>query len=262
MVIAIVNQKGGVGKTTTAMNVASYLAHDGRSVLLIDLDPQANATSGLGFNPSSLEKGTYDVLIGSVDPGSAVARSNEHPLPLMGASVSLAGAAIELVDVDNREYQLERAIAPLRLNYDYIFIDCPPSLDLLTINGLVASDFVLIPVQAEYFALEGIGQLMETITLVKERLKPSIEILGAVITMYDKRARLSDNVLQELYRHFPQNIFRTVIPRSIRLAEAPSHGKSIARYDASSRGGKAYERLTREIISVLSPLNANSSHDL
>ncbi len=251
VIIAIVNQKGGVGKTTTAMNIAAYLTQAQKRCLLIDLDPQANATSGMGFNPTEIEHGTYEVLAGTVEPQKAIRVIDPYGIHILPATIALAGAAVELVNIDEREFQLSKAIRPLADVYDYIFIDCPPSLGLLTINGLVASDQVLIPVQAEYFALEGIGQLMETINLVQQHLKPTLSILGAVITMYDKRYKLSASVLQELYRHFPQKIFRTVIPRSVRLAEAPSHGKSILHYDPESRGGKAYERFARELLTSL-----------
>ncbi len=248
-VIAVVNQKGGVGKTTTTMNLVAYLAESGKRCLLIDLDPQANATSGVGFNPSEIEQGIYEVIAGSIPPHHAVITNHPHGFHILPATMSLAGANVELVSVEDREFQLSQRITPLRESYDFIFIDCPPSLGLLTINALVAADSVLIPVQAEYFALEGIGQLMNTIQLVKDNLKQELEILGAVITMYDKRYRLSESVLLELYRYFPKKIFRTVIPRNIRLAEAPSHGKTILGYDPSSRGGKAYERLAREFLS-------------
>jgi chromosome partitioning protein len=265
-VIAVVNQKGGVGKTTTSMNLAACVSRHGKKCLLIDLDPQANATSGLGLNPSDLEHGTYEVIVGQIPAEKAVHEQTSHGFSLLPATIALAGATIELVTIDEREFQLQRSIQPLLMAYDYIFIDCPPSLGILTLNGLVAADTVLIPVQAEYFALEGIGQLMETINLVKAHLKPDLDILGAVITMYDRRYKLSEAVLMELYRHFPKKIFRTVIPRNVRLAEAPSHGKTIIHYDDSSRGAKAYDRLAREFLGdesleeIALPVRAYKNH--
>ncbi|MBI4250243.1 ParA family protein [Candidatus Uhrbacteria bacterium] len=247
-IIAVVNQKGGVGKTTTVMNLAAYLAREGRRVLVVDLDPQANATSGLGLSPQELECGTYEVLIGAVKPHEPIHSFDARKFYLLPSTMSLAGATVELVTIDKREYRLSDQLENLRELYDVILIDCPPSLGLLTVNGLVAADSVLIPVQAEYFALEGIGQLLNTLGMIQEALKPNLKILGALITMYDRRYNLSTAVLQELYRHFPQKIFRTVIPRSVRLAEAPSHGKTILEYDASSRGARAYERLAKEFL--------------
>lgn len=247
-IIAVVNQKGGVGKTTTVMNLAAYLAKEGRRVLIVDLDPQANATSGLGLQPPDLEHGTYEVLIGAVKPHEPIRSFDTRKFYLLPSTMALAGATVELVTVEKREYRLSDQLENLRDLYDVILIDCPPSLGLLTINGLVAADSVLIPVQAEYFALEGIGQLLNTIGMIQEALKPNLQIFGALITMYDRRYNLSVAVLQELYRHFPQKIFRTVIPRSVRLAEAPSHGKTILEYDPSSRGARAYERLAREFL--------------
>lgn len=250
-VIAIVNQKGGVGKTTTAMNLVAYLSACGKSCLLVDFDPQANATSGCGLVPGEIERGVYELLSGSANPHEAIHEVPPHAFRILPASMALAGANIELVSVEDREFQLKAALSGFVPLYDYIIIDCPPSLGLLTLNALVASDYVLVPVQAEYFALEGIGQLLETVQLVKENLKPELTILGVVLTMYDRRYKLSESVLMELYRHFPEKIFRTVIPRNVRLAEAPSHGKTIGDYDASSRGAKAYERLARELLATL-----------
>lgn len=251
MIISVVNQKGGVGKTTSAINLGAYLALMGKFILLVDIDPQANATSGVGINYNELDKGIYESLMGHVALRDIIKNTSLDGYRIAPSTAQLAGANIDLVDVDRREYRLHDILAELNNQYDYIIIDCPPSLGLLTINGLVAADKVLIPVQAEYYALEGLGQLVNTINLVKENLKPELDILGAIITMYDKRHRLSQEVLYELYKYFPNKIFRSVIPRNIRLAESPSHGKTIWEYDPSSKGAKAYERLAREIIEVV-----------
>lgn len=249
-VIAVVNQKGGVGKTTTSVNLAVYLATLGKFVLLVDLDPQANATSGLGISHSKLEKGIYEVLGGTHAFKDVVLNTEQTGLRVAPATASLAGAGVELVSVENRESRLHHGLDEVRGAYDYIIIDCPPSLGLLTVNALVAADKVLIPVQAEYYALEGLGQLVSTINLVKENIKPELEILGAVLTMFDKRNKLSEEVMSELYKYFPNKIFRSVIPRTVRLAEAPSYGKSILHYDKDGKGARAYERLARELIEM------------
>ncbi|OGF20685.1 chromosome partitioning protein ParA [Candidatus Falkowbacteria bacterium RIFOXYA2_FULL_38_12] len=247
-IISIVNQKGGVGKTTTAVNLGAYLANFGKFVLLVDMDPQANATSGLGIDHRVLGKGVYESIAGLNSFGDIVVNTPVRGYKVAPATVSLAGANVELVNAERREHRLHDALLEVRNDYDYIIIDCPPSLGLLTLNSLVAADSVFIPVQAEYYALEGLGQLLETINLVKESLKPELEILGALITMYDSRVGLSEAVLKELYQYFPNKIFRSVIPRNIRLAEAPSHGLSILHYDARSKGARAYERLARELL--------------
>jgi chromosome partitioning protein len=249
-IIAIVNQKGGVGKTTTAVNLGAYLAHLGKQVLLVDLDPQANATSGLGLDHRQLEAGIYESLIGNQSVFQIIKRTLQTGLKIAPATISLAGAGIELVNLDNREYRLANILEEVKPDFDYIIIDGPPSLGLLTVNSLVAADEVLIPIQSEYFALEGLSQLLETISLVQNNLKPSLGIMGAVITMFDRRNKLSESVMEELYKYFPNRIFRSVIPRSVRLAEAPSYGRSILHYDKKSKGGKAYEGLAREILSL------------
>ena len=249
-IIAIVNQKGGVGKTTTAVSLSAYLAHFGRSVLLVDIDPQANATSGLGLDHKNLEAGVYEALIGNKGINEIIKRTIQNGLKVAPATMSLAGAGIELVELDNREFRLSYILEEVRKDYDYIIIDGPPSLGLLTINSLVACDEVLIPIQSEYFALEGLSQLLETISLVQNNLKPNLGIMGAVITMFDKRNKLSEAVMEELYKYFPNRIFRSIIPRTVRLAEAPSYGRSILHYDPKSKGGKCYENLAREVMSL------------
>lgn len=249
-IIAVVNQKGGVGKTTTAVNLGAYLAAAGRFVLLVDLDPQANASSGLGLDHKSLEKSVYEGLIGEASMRDVVLQTAIKGLCIAPGNSALAGAAVELVNVERREYRLADALLELRNDYDYIIIDCPPSLGLLTVNGLTAADKVLIPVQAEYYALEGLSQLLGTIDLVKQHLRPNLDVMGAVLTMYDGRTKLSEDVMQELYKFFPNKIFRSVIPRNVRLAEAPSFGKPIAHYDSWSKGARAYERLAKEIIEL------------
>ncbi len=247
-IISIVNQKGGVGKTTTALNLAAYLAELGKFVLLVDLDPQANATSGIGIDPQGLEQGIYEAILGNASVRDIVQPTAHQGMHVAPATTALAGLNIELVNMERREFALRDALLAIRNDYDFILIDCPPTLGLITLNGIVAGDEILIPVQAEYYALEGLGQLLETVQLVKERLRPEVGVLGAVITMYDARTKLSDDVLHELYKYFPNNIFRSVIPRNVRLAEAPSYGRSIAHFDAQSKGAKAYERLAQEIL--------------
>jgi len=247
-IIAVVNQKGGVGKTTTAINVAAYLAEMGKFVLLVDLDPQGNATSGLGIDRDNLEYGIYEALAKQRRIHDIIFNTAHDGLRVAPATQDLAAAAIELVDVENREFQLRDLLAEVSHAYDYIIIDCPPSLGLLTINGLAAANELLIPVQAEYYALEGLGQLLKTVELVKNNIHPDLGILGAVLTMFDKRTKLSTEVMNELYKYFPNNIFRSVIPRTVKLAEAPSFGQSILHYEPRGKGAKAYERLAREML--------------
>ena len=249
-IIAIVNQKGGVGKTTTSVNLGAYLAHFGKHVLLVDIDPQSNATSGIGINPKELEHGVYEALVGVKSIFDVIKRTKHDRYSVAPSTPALAGAGVELVSMADREYRLSRILEEVRNEYDYLIIDAPPSLGLLTVNSLVAADEVLIPIQSEYFALEGLGQLLETINLVQNNLKPKLGVMGAVITMFDQRNKLSGAVMNELYQFFPNRVFRSVIPRSVRLAEAPSYGRSILHYDKNSKGGKAYERLAREILDL------------
>jgi chromosome partitioning protein len=249
-IITVVNQKGGVGKTTTAVNLGAYLANLGHQVLLVDIDPQANATSGLGIEHRQLESGIYEALLGILPISRIVKRTSQKNYRIAPSTIALAGAGIEMISLDNREFRLSSVLEEVRNEYDFIIIDGPPSLGLLTVNSLTAADQILIPIQSEYYALEGLSQLLETISLIQNNLKPELSILGAVITMFDKRNKLSEAVMEELYKYFPNRIFRSVIPRTVRLAEAPSYGKSILQYDPRSRGAKAYENLAREILSL------------
>lgn len=243
--IAILNQKGGVGKTTTAINVGAYLAKRGKSVLLVDLDPQGNATSGLALDKQSLEGTMYDVLFGTVQVSDISRDTSVHSLSIAPTNHQLAAAEIDLAGEQRREYKLKEALS--KLVYDYILIDCPPSLGLLTINALTAADFVLIPVQAEYYALEGLGQLLSVIQRVRQGLNAQLELLGVVITMYDGRTSLSEQVVAEVKKHFASKVFDTVIPRNVRLAEAPSYGKSIMEHDKWSKGARSYKQLAKEV---------------
>lgn len=249
-IIALVNQKGGVGKTTSALNIASFLALEGQTVLLVDMDPQANATSGLGVNPRLLDRGVYEAITGEHLIRNVVFQTDQDTMHLAPSTIHLAGATVELVNEEQREFKLDSALADVSPYYDYIIIDCPPALGLLTINALVAAREIIIPVQAEYFALEGLSQLLDTITLIQQNLQPQLHITGAFLTMVDKRNALAHEVMRELHDHFPGVVFNTVIPRNVALAEAPSHGKPIALYKRRSRGGKAYQALTNEIIDV------------
>lgn len=243
-IIAVLNQKGGVGKTTTTINLAAYLARSGKSVLVCDIDPQGNTTSGLGLDKQALNTTLYDVLLSQADVHKSIIKikTKIHVLP---SNADLAGAEIQLVNTDKREFQLQRALTGLE--YDFILIDCPPSLGLLTVNALTSANDVLIPVQAEYYALEGLSQLLSVIQHVRNTLNPNINILGVVITMFDSRNSLSEQVRKELRNHFNDKLFKTVIPRNVRLAEAPSFGKTIAEHDKWSKGARAYKSLAKEL---------------
>jgi chromosome partitioning protein len=245
--LALANQKGGVGKTTTAVNIACHLAARDHRILLIDLDPQGNATSSVGVEKHDLSTSTYDVLVDGASVESAIIPRVRPNLDLLGANGALAGAEVELVGMTRRERRLQSAVEPIRGQYDAMVIDCPPSLGLLTVNALTACDEVIIPIQCEYLALEGLMQLINTIDLVKRRLNPELDILGVVMTMFDARTRLSSQVVNDVARFFPNRMFRAVVPRSVRLAEAPSYGQSIFEYDMTSRGAEAYQLLGTEV---------------
>lgn len=249
-IISLVNQKGGVGKTTSAINLATYLAEMGKFVLLVDLDPQGNASSGLGVDVRKQDKNLYHSMILGENPSQVILKTKTLGHDIVPASQDLAGAGIELVHMDNREFRLYNVLREIRTNYDYIIIDSPPSLGLLTINGLVASDEIIIPVQTEYFALEGLSQLLSTIDLVRDNLQPELKVMGALMTMYDKRNRLARQVVKEIRDHFPGYVFDNIIPRSVRLAEAPGFGKPILSFDSLSKGARAYKNLAKEIIKM------------
>ena len=247
-VYAFANQKGGVGKTTTAINLAAYLGMLGQRVLLIDMDPQANATSSLGYDKSAGAPSVYDALTGSRSVEEVTTATEHERVDLLPATIALAGAEVELVGVMAREARLARTIKPALERYEYVLIDCPPSLGLLTVNALTAADGALIPVQCEYLALEGLGQLVSTIDLIRDSLNPRLRVAGVVMTMYDSRTNLSQGVVEEVRQHFPTLTFATIIPRNVRLGEAPSFGKTIAAYDPGSRGALAYQALAEELL--------------
>lgn len=247
-IIAVANQKGGVGKTTSSVNLAACLAHLGKKVLLVDIDPQGNATSGVGVEKGDVDECIYDVLIDDVPASKVIFPTSVSNLDVIPATIQLSGAEIELVPTISREVRLKKALTPLKETYDYIFIDCPPSLGLLTINALTASDSVIIPVQCEYYALEGLSQLLNTVRLVQKHLNTSLAIEGVLLTMLDARTNLGIQVIEEVKKYFRDKVFDTIIPRTIRLGEAPSYGKPIIEYDAKSRGAEVYIDLAKEVV--------------
>ena len=248
-IIAIANQKGGVGKTTTAINLSSCLAEKGKKVLSVDMDPQGNLTSGLGMEKENIEKTIYDLIIGETNIEEVIVKSEDiDNLELIPTSIDLSAAEIELIDLDEKEYILRKAIHQVKEQYDFIIIDCPPSLSMLTINAMTTADSVLVPIQCEYYALEGLSQLMHTVQLVKDRLNSELEIEGVVFTMYDARTNLSLQVVENVKDNLEQNIYKTIIPRNIRLAEAPSYGMPINLYDSKSAGAESYRKLADEVI--------------
>ena len=248
-VISIANQKGGVGKTTTTINLSACLAEAGKRVLVIDMDPQGNTTSGLGIEKDESENTIYEVILRTVDIKDAIIKDIFDNLDIIPSNVNLAGAEIDLIDVDNREYILKDSLAEVKDKYDFIILDCPPSLSMLTVNAMTAADTVLVPIQCEYYALEGLTQLIHKINLVKKKLNPLLELEGVVFTMYDSRTNLSLQVVENVKDNLKQNIYKTIIPRNIRLAEAPSHGLPINKYDTKSSGAESYRMLADEVMS-------------
>ena len=248
--VAVVNQKGGVGKSTTAVNLSACLALLGKRILLVDIDPQGNATTGLGIDKRGIENDSYALLLGEIGAASAIIPTDVENLSIIPATANLAGAEVELVSALARESRLRQALAEVADRYDYIFVDCPPSLGLLTINALVAADQMIIPIQAEFYALEGLSQLTAIVQRIKEALNPRLEILGVLVTMYDGRTRLAVEVVDEVLRYFPDHVFKTQIPRNIRLSEAPSFGKPVVLFDVRSRGAQAYLDLAREVAAL------------
>ena len=251
-IIAVANQKGGVGKTTTVINLAGALGENGKKVLIIDIDPQGNTTSGLGINKKENTLSTYNLLIGDAGIDKAIVHTRFKNLDLVPSNMSLAGVEVELVELSERTYRLRQAIAPAKEAYDYIFIDCPPSLGLITLNALAAANSLLVPIQCEYYALEGLTQLMATVRQVKRMYNPDIGIEGVLLTMFDSRLNLTLQVVNEVKRYFPDQVYKTVIPRNVRLSEAPSYGEPIQYYDRYSKGAQAYEDLAKELLKVQS----------
>ena len=247
-IIAVANQKGGVGKTTTAINLSACLAEIGQKILVVDMDPQGNTTSGFGVDKNQLINTIYEMLIGECDLEECILTKIMDNLSILPSNVNLSGAEIELIGIDRREYVLKSNVERVRDSYDYIIIDCPPSLNMLTINSMTTADSVLVPIQCEYYALEGLSQLIQTINLVKQRLNPDLEIEGVVFTMYDARTNLSLQVVENVKRNLKQNIYKTIIPRNIRLAEAPSHGMPINLYDSKSAGAESYRLLAQDVL--------------
>ncbi|MEJ6951950.1 ParA family protein [Natronospora cellulosivora (SeqCode)] len=246
--LAIVNQKGGVGKSTTAVNLSACLAEMGKSVLLIDVDPQGNASSGVGVDKSSLEKSVYDVLIEEIAIKDVIIKTEIDKFSILPANIELAGAEIELVSMISRESRLKKVVRSIDDDFDYVIFDCPPSLGLLTLNALTAADGILVPIQCEYYALEGLGQLIQTVDLVQKNLNPDLIIEGVLLTMYDARTNLSQQVIDEVKNYFDDNVYETIIPRNVRLSEAPSFGQAITLYDSNSKGAVAYRSLAKEVI--------------
>ena len=247
-VISIANQKGGVGKTTTAVNLSASLAAAKRSCLLIDCDPQGNATTGLGVDRSNLTKGIYELLLGNAPDIEVISETSMSGLHIVGATSNLIGAEVEMVSIEDKEFRLRKRLEGLRDKFDYIFIDCPPSLGFLTVNALAAADLVVVPLQCEYFALEGLAQLLKTLRAVKRSLNPTLRLAGILLTMYDSRNNISQQVADEIREHFKENVFDTVVPRNVRLSEAPSHGKPIILYDMGCKGAKSYVDLAKEFV--------------
>lgn len=249
-VIAVLNQKGGVGKTTTTINLAAYLAKAGKTVLIVDADPQGNATSGLGIDKRAADTTIYHVLLGETEPVRAIVDTSVSGVAILPANPDLAGLETELATTPNREVLLRTALQGL--HYDFILIDCPPALGLLTVNALIAANWLLVPVQAEYYAMEGLGQLLEVFQRVKQSMNPNLNLLGVLVTMYNSRTSLAEQVVKELHQHFGENVFTTLIPRNVRLAEAPSYGKPISEHDKWSKGARAYKQFTKEVIKRVS----------